>query len=168
MAFWNAPVDVPDHPILACRASLRLRTRLGELNDSDAFELKKKNHAMPIVRVGVGINEGSACVGNMGSEHRFNYSVVGDAVNISARIQGLTKEMGVDILAAQSVREHAPDFAWLEAGEVELRGRENATKLFVLVGDEEMAASGEFAALRAEHEAGAPQPRRAPEPALQD
>ncbi len=122
MAFWNAPVDVPDHPVLACRASLRLRTRLQELNDSDAFELKKKNHAMPIVRIGVGINEGSACVGNMGSEHRFNYSVVGDAVNISARIQGLTKEMGVDILAAESVREHAEGFAWLEAGEVELRG----------------------------------------------
>ena len=136
-------------PSLACRASLRLRTRLQELNDSDAFELKKKNHAMPIVRIGVGINEGSACVGNMGSEHRFNYSVVGDAVNISARIQGLTKEMGVDILAAESVREHAEGFAWLEAGEVELRGRENMTNMFVLVGDEEVAASEAFAALQA-------------------
>ncbi len=107
----------------------------------------------PDVRIGIGLNLGRACVGNMGSEHRFNYSIVGDAVNVAARIESLTKELGVDILAADSLREEAPKFAWLEAGDVELRGRHETTNLFVLVGDETLAASEAFATLSQEHAA---------------
>ncbi len=153
MAFWNAPVDVPDHPVLACRASLRMRERLQALNEADAFGLMQKHDIAPNVRIGIGLNLGRACVGNMGSEHRFNYSIVGDAVNVAARIESLTKELGVDILAAESLRQAAPDFAWLEAGNVELRGRLETTNLFVLVGDEKLAASEAFAQLSRQHAA---------------
>ncbi|MCP8938149.1 adenylate/guanylate cyclase domain-containing protein [Alsobacter sp. SYSU M60028] len=151
MAFWNAPLDVPDHAKLACLASLRLRDRLAELNASDAFGLHRKGYASPNIRIGIGINRGSACVGNMGSEHHFNYSVVGDAVNVSARVQGLTKELGVDCLVTETVHSEVPAFAWLEAGEVELRGRHEQTRMFILVGDEAVAQGDAFHQLAREH-----------------
>ena len=80
-----------------------------------------------------------------------NYSVVGDAVNVAARIEANCKEMGVDILISESVAEAVPNLAVLEAGEVVLRGKSRALKLFALVGDESLAATSKFRELARLH-----------------
>ncbi|MCZ8096524.1 MAG: adenylate/guanylate cyclase domain-containing protein [Burkholderiales bacterium] len=151
MAFWNAPVELPDHALRACRAALRMRSKLDDLNQTDAFGLKRIDPDAA-VRIGTGLNTGFACVGNVGSENRFNYSALGDSVNVSSRIEGLCKEVGADILASESVVRAAPGLAWLEAGSVALRGRQGDTRVFLLVGDESTLASEPFAVLRDAHE----------------
>ena len=83
MAFWNAPVDVADHGSKAVRAAFGMRETLARLNADDAFGFGTEQK----VGIGIGIHTGLACVGNMGAESRFNYSAVGDAVNIAARIE---------------------------------------------------------------------------------
>ena len=152
MAFWNAPVLVPDHALRACRAALRMRTRLEGLNQADAFGLKRIDPEAA-VRIGIGLNTGPACVGNVGSENRFNYSALGDSVNVSSRIEGLCKDVGADILAADSVARAAPGLAWLEAGSVALRGRQGDTRIHLLVGAEDVAGGAAFGELRQAHEA---------------
>ncbi len=100
MAFWNAPVDVADHETKAVRAALAMRETLAELNAADAFGFGKDQP----VGIGIGIHTGVACVGNMGAETRFNYSAVGDAVNVAARIESSCKEIGFDILISRTPR----------------------------------------------------------------
>ncbi len=151
MAFWNAPVELPDHALRACRAALRMRSKLEVLNHTDAFGLRRIDPDAA-VRIGIGLNTGFACVGNVGSENRFNYSALGDSVNVSSRIEGLCKVVGADILAAESVARAAPGLAWLEAGSVALRGRQGDTRIFLLVGDEITLGSAPFDALRQAHE----------------
>jgi adenylate cyclase len=147
MAFWNAPVDVEDHARKALRAALGMRRTLARLNAEDAFGFGDER----AVAIGVGIHTGMACVGNMGAESRFNYSAVGDAVNIASRIESSCKEMACDILVSESTAAAAPDFAVLEAGELALRGRSGVTAVFAVVGDEQVAASTEFSSLRSQH-----------------
>jgi adenylate cyclase len=92
-----------------------------------------------------------ACVGNMGSQKRFNYSAMGDVVNVSARIESTTKTFGTDLLVSEQVAQAAPHIALLEAGEIMLKGKSSSTKLFAIAGDEAMAASAEFAELARLH-----------------
>jgi adenylate cyclase len=152
MAFWNAPLAVPDHAVKACRACLRMRERMHLLNESDAFGFRARGHAKAVVRIGIGLNTGMACVGNVGSQTRFNYSVLGDAVNVGARVEGLCKDVGSDILVTETVVAAAPRFAWIEAGSVMLRGRAADTRIYCLVGDETVAGSERFASLKAAHD----------------
>jgi adenylate cyclase len=151
MAFWNAPVDVPDHAARACAAALEMRDIVERLNRSDAFGFRASGSPDLVVEVGIGINTGEACVGNMGSETRFNYSVVGDTVNIAARIEGDCKRAGVSILLSEETVRAAPQLAVLEAGAVSLKGKSNLVRLFALVGDSAVAASPDFQALAHEH-----------------
>ena len=104
------------------------------------------------MRIGIGLNLGRACVGNMGSEHRFNYSIVGDAVNVAARIESLTKELGVDILAADSLREDAPDLPGWKLGTSSCEGPWRR-RIFRPCGRRDLAASEAFATLSHEHAA---------------
>ena len=164
MAFWNAPVEVADHPLRACRAALAMRATVDDLNARDAFGFAARGRGDLQVRIGIGINTGDACVGNMGSERRFNYSVVGDAVNVASRIEANCKDMGVDILISESTARAVPDLATLEAGEVMLKGKSRVLKLFALIGDEALAATSEFrelVRLHADLVAGAKEPDRA-------
>jgi adenylate cyclase len=149
MAFWNAPLDIADHPVRACRAALKMRAVLQDLNSRDAFGFSAHNLAN--VRIGIGINTGMACVGNMGSERRFNYSAMGDVVNTTSRIESNTKELGVDIVISDDSARDAAGFAMLEAGELLMKGKSRPVKLFALVGDEETAASAEFKELAKYH-----------------
>jgi len=144
MAFWNAPLDIPDHAERACRAALRMRAIVQDLNARDAFGFKAAGLSDFDVRIGIGINTGPTCVGNMGSKSRFNYSAVGDPVNIAARIESCSKQYGADILISEETAQAAPGFALLEIGAVNLKGKATATKLFALVGDETMAALPQF------------------------
>lgn len=151
MAFWNAPVDVPDHAARACRAALKMRAVVEQLNDVDAFGFAARGLADPVVRIGVGINTGTACVGNMGSAKRFNYSAMGDVVNVAARIESASKEFRSDILVSEDVARAAPGLALLEAGEIMLKGKSKPTRLYALAGDETFAATPEFAELKRAH-----------------
>ena len=153
MAFWNAPLTVPDHALRACRAALAMQTALNELNAHDAFGFAAMGLADPIVRIGVGVNTGDACVGNVGSTRRFNYSVVGDAVNVAARVEANCKEIGADVLVSQATAVAAESLAFLEAGSVDLKGKSAATRLFAVVGDEGRAGRDDFQELRRHHAA---------------
>ena len=88
MAFWNAPLDQPNHAELACRAALRIQERLEGVNRMLASE------GLPTLVAGIGINTGPCTVGNFGSSRRFDYSAMGDAVNIASRLEGETKNVG--------------------------------------------------------------------------
>jgi adenylate cyclase len=142
MAFWNAPVDVDDHPRRACEAALAMRARLDELN---------ARGGLSGIAIGIGLSTGSALVGNMGLESRFDYSAIGDTVNVASRVETESKIIGFDITASDATRTAVPDFAWLEAGSVKVRGKAHRLPVHVLVGGPELAKSSAFAALLAAH-----------------
>ena len=143
MAFWNAPLDIADHQRKACLAALEMMRALDRFN---------AGRARPI-QIGIGLNSGPCCVGNLGSRQRFSYSAIGDEVNVASRLQNLTKTFGVPILATASTRREAASLAFLEVDLVPLRGRAERVEVFALVGDETYAASSSFQALLGEHSA---------------
>ncbi len=151
MAFWNAPLDIAEHPTRACRAALRMRAVLKDLNERDAFGFRQRDLSHTQVRIGIGLNTGVACVGNMGSERRFNYSAMGDVVNTTSRIESNCKLLGADIVISDDVARAVPGFAFLEAGELIMKGKSRPVKLYGLVGDEQTAASPEFKELSRRH-----------------
>ncbi|HVY51973.1 MAG TPA: adenylate/guanylate cyclase domain-containing protein [Devosia sp.] len=142
MAFWNAPLDVRDHARLACEAALAMRRTLDSLNAEGRLEG---------ISIGIGISTGEALVGNMGLESRFDYSAIGDTVNVASRVEGESKLIGFDIVAAEGTRRAVPDFAWLEAGSVQLKGKRARLPIHILVGDAALAQSPAFLELRAAH-----------------
>ncbi|RYE09359.1 MAG: adenylate/guanylate cyclase domain-containing protein [Hyphomicrobiales bacterium] len=146
MAFWNAPVDVAEHARRACEAALAMRQTLDALNRDKIF-------GEPGIAIGVGLSTGVALVGNMGLATRFDYSTIGDTVNVASRVEGESKVVGFDIVAAEGTRFTAPDLAWLEAGSVQLKGKAQRLKVYVLVGDAALAKTDAFLALAAAHDA---------------
>ncbi len=153
MAFWNAPLDVADHPRHACRAALAMRSLVRAMNEADAFGFGVRGRGDLAVKIGIGLNTGDACVGNMGSLRRFNYSAVGDAVNIAARIESASKSFGTDILLSQDTAEQASDFALLEVDEVLLKGKARPVKLYALYGDSGISRTPAFSGLQSTHDA---------------
>jgi adenylate cyclase len=143
MAFWNAPLDVAAHPRLACEAALGMRRRMAELNAREG---------LGDIRIGIGLSTGDALVGNMGLESRFDYSAIGDTVNVASRVEGESKAVGFDIVASESTRAAVPEFAWLPAGSVQLKGKAERLPIYVLVGDAAVAQSGVFLELCKAHE----------------
>lgn len=151
MAFWNAPLDVEDHERKAARAALGMMAELRRLNEENAFGFHEAPLELGDVQIGIGINSGQGCVGNMGSTSRFDYSVVGDTVNVAARIESSCKGVGWPILLSESTAAACEDFALLEAGSISLKGKSRPARLFALVGDETLKETGEWAALSARH-----------------
>jgi adenylate cyclase len=144
MAFWNAPVDVADHARRACEAALAMRATLAALNSA-----RKPGS----IAIGVGLCTGEALVGNMGLESRFDYSAIGDTVNVASRVEGESKLVGFDIVAAETTRAAVSDLAWLSAGSVQLKGKAKRLPIHILVGDATLAQSPAFEQLRAAHDA---------------
>ncbi|MEC9344063.1 MAG: adenylate/guanylate cyclase domain-containing protein [Pseudomonadota bacterium] len=136
MAFWNAPLDVADHRRKAARAALDMIAIVEQLNRNDAFGFRSSNKGPRDVQIGIGLNSGAACVGNMGSTSRFNYSVVGDTVNVAARIESSCKAVGWPVLLSEDTAAAVTDFALLEAGAIALKGKSKPVKLYALLGDE--------------------------------
>lgn len=151
MAFWNAPVDVEDHPLRACLAALGMRQVLQKLNADDAFHLKSEHQAIGEIGIGIGIATGDALVGNMGLETRFDYSCVGDAVNVASRLEGACKSVGYDIVVSETTRVAAADLAFLQAGSIALKGKSAREPVHLLVGNADLAGSPEFTKLREQH-----------------
>ncbi|MEZ4402785.1 MAG: adenylate/guanylate cyclase domain-containing protein [Kofleriaceae bacterium] len=143
MALWNAPLEVSDHASRACGAALAMQAALAPLNRRWAAR------GLPAVRIGVGINTGPMSVGNMGSEARFDYTVLGDAVNLAARLEPLTKEYGVDILVGEATADAARGFVFRELGRVRTKGKDRAARIYQLcgrTGDPGVPAAGARAA----------------------
>ena len=122
MAFWNAPVDVDHHAEKAILAALDMRAGLKQLNEAMAAAATADKPAIEI-KIGIGLNSGTGCVGNMGSEQRFNYSVLGDAVNIASRLEALSPSYGVDLVVGEETAESAPELALLELDRVRVKGK---------------------------------------------
>ncbi len=142
MAFWNAPLDIPDHRQRACQAVLEMLKALQVLNQT----LERP------VSIGVGLNTGVCCVGNLGSRQRFDYSAIGDSVNVGSRIEGLTKLYGLSNLVAESTASGIAGLAMLEVDKVMVVGREEATLVYTLLGDGKRAAEPAFLDLRSLHD----------------
>lgn len=149
LAFWNAPLDDPEHPQNAARAALEMVAKVAELNRDMANQ-----QAVPWpgeVKIGVGINTGLCCVGNMGSAERLAYTLIGDTVNVASRLEGLTKLYGVPIAVGGAMAARLAGFALLELDSVRVVGRDEPATPFALLGDEAMAGDSAFLALRDTH-----------------
>ncbi len=154
MAFWNAPILEPTHAASACRAALAMQAEMDRLNREDAAQKAAAGEPHRPIRIGIGLNTGACCVGNVGSPQRFDYSVLGDAVNVASRIEDTTKIYGAPIIAGERTAQEAATFAFLEIDTAaRLRGKERPERLFALVGDETVAASPLFAKLHAHYAA---------------
>ena len=151
MAFWNAPLDDERHAAHAVEAALGMRAALAALNLRWEGEAQAAGRPFKPVRFGIGLNTGLACVGNLGSLRRFDYSVIGDEVNVASRLESATKMLGPDIVASEATREQAPGYAWLEIDRVVFKNKTRPVGVYALAGDQAMAAAPEFAALTASH-----------------
>ncbi len=101
MAFWNAPLDDPDHARHAVAAALAMVEATSQLNAELAREAEAAGFEPTPVSVGVGVNTGTCVIGNMGSDMRFDYTAIGDAVNLASRLEGLTRVYGVDVVIGE-------------------------------------------------------------------
>jgi adenylate cyclase len=151
MAFWNAPLDDSEHPRHACRAALRMMDKMSELNELWREEASAKGRAFRPVRIGIGLNTGVCCVGNLGTETRFDYSVIGDNVNVASRLESQSKTYDIVTIVGESTTQRAPDFAFLELDLLKVKGRREATRIFALLGDSATKASQGFIRLSERH-----------------
>jgi len=151
MAFWNAPLDVKDHRRKSAKAALEMLACVNELNERDAFQFNSEGLELGNVKIGIGLNSGEGCVGNLGSSQRFDYSVVGDTVNVAARIESSCKKFGWPLLISQNTAQSCEGFAMLKAGMVSLKGKSEPLALFALMGDEEFSSSKYFLILKELH-----------------
>ncbi|WP_299984365.1 CHASE2 domain-containing protein [uncultured Ruegeria sp.] len=146
MAFWNAPLPLENHPCRAAMAALKMRKAL------DVFNASPLMQGRPPIALATGVATGAACVGNIGSRRRFNYTVIGDVVNVAARIEQNCRHVDYDVLVSHSVQQVTrSDLALLEAGYVDLKGKREPEPVYVLVGDAELADGADFQALQAAH-----------------
>ena len=125
MAFWNAPLDEPNHADLAVQTSIEI--------ESEANELIKylEEKGLPRIDVGIGINTGTCIVGNMGSETRFDYSAIGDAVNLAARLEGQTRNYdGVRVLLGSETYNQCPKRTFTEVDRIQVKGKKEKTTIY--------------------------------------
>ena len=135
MAFWNAPLDDAKHPSHACSAAFRIMREMKTLNERWRQETEAKGRPFKEVKLGIGLNTGVCCVGNLGSETRFDYSVIGDNVNVASRLEGQSKTYDLMTIVGEETMARAPDFAFLEIDLLKVKGKTSATRIFALLGD---------------------------------
>ncbi|MBL6935973.1 MAG: adenylate/guanylate cyclase domain-containing protein [Alphaproteobacteria bacterium] len=151
MAFWNAPIDDPDHARNASIAGMEMMKTLHELNvEWEATAVEEGKKYIP-VNIGVGVNSGPCCVGNMGSDQRFDYSVLGDDVNLASRLEGQSKTYGVDIVIGENTEKLIDGMAMLEMDLIQVKGKTVPVRIFTLHGDEEMHDSAAFQSQMSRH-----------------
>jgi adenylate cyclase len=144
MAFWNAPLDDGDHAKRACLAALEMQTRLAEFNANEEREAKSQGRTFIPVNIGIGVNTGACSVGNMGSDQRFDYSALGDAINIASRLEGQTRNYGVPIIVGEETQQAISDLATLELDAVRVKGKNLPLLIYALLGDRVWSEGEEF------------------------
>ena len=127
MAFWNAPIDAPNHKEMAIDSALEMIDKLKELNDSNAFGDGNK------LNIGIGINSGEAVVGNMGSEQRFDYSVLGDAVNLASRLEGISKNYDATLVVGEDTYNSiSSKYNFQKLDDVQVKGKSNKVSIYTV------------------------------------
>ena len=124
MAFWGAPLDDPDHARHAIITGLAMLERLNAIRE------EFKERGWPEIRIGVGINTGEMSVGDMGSQFRMAYTVLGDAVNLGSRLEGLTKSYGVEIIVSESTKAAVDDFVYRKLDIVKVKGKDQPIAIY--------------------------------------
>ena len=142
MAFWGAPVETSEHASLAIRAALDMSQAIVTINE------EHRARGIPEIGIGIGLNTGNMCVGDMGSNIRRSYTVIGDAVNLGSRLEGLSKSYGIDIVVSESTRKLAPEYSWQELDKVRVKGKEQAVAIYYPVGLASQTASEKVAELK--------------------
>jgi adenylate cyclase len=156
MALWSAPLEDSDHALNACTAALKMLEVLTIFNDQQKVMAEQENRPFIEVHVGIGINSGICCVGNVGSNIRFDYSVLGDNVNLASRLEGQSKNYGVNIiiseytLASIKARHQDEDFAILELDLIRVKGKLQPVRIYTLLGAT-VAHSNDFLTLAEMH-----------------
>ena len=124
MAFWGAPINDPKHARHALQAGIDMVERIYALRDEFL------GRGWPEIRIGVGINTGNMSVGNMGSEFRMAYTVMGDTVNLGSRLEGLTRVYSVDVIVSETVKEAVPEFVYRELDRVKVKGKNEPVSIY--------------------------------------
>ncbi|MEO6783143.1 MAG: adenylate/guanylate cyclase domain-containing protein [Bradyrhizobium sp.] len=149
MAFWNAPLDDAEHQLNACEAAVDMLERIDGLNKEREREAQERGQSHIPLNVGVGLNTGTCVVGNMGSDLRFDYSVLGDSVNLASRLEGQSKEYGFPIIVGSKTAIAVKDrFAILELDFIMVKGKKEPEVIYAIAGREDTAHSGRFQRLR--------------------
>jgi adenylate cyclase len=149
MAFWNAPHDDKDHPLNACEAAIDMLQQIDEVNAAREQEAKDGGHVYIPLKVGIGLNTGVGVVGNMGSDLKFNYSALGDSVNLASRLEGQTKEYGFPVIVGSKTAMAAKDrFAILELDFIMVKGKTEPEVIYAIAGREDTMNSARFQRLR--------------------
>jgi len=134
MAFWNAPVSVDNHEKQAIVSALDMLQKLDKLN----VELDEEG--LKPIKIGIGINTGECVVGNMGSDQRFDYSILGDAANLASRLEGQSKGYGVTIILGEETAKHVEqEFFCIELDKIVVKGKQDAIRIFTVLANTEWA-----------------------------
>jgi len=129
MAFWGSPLPLEDHAALGCACALQMQRRLEKLN------LRWKGEGRPHITIGVGLNTGPMTVGNMGSAHFLNWTVMGDNVNLASRLEGITKTYRIGTVISEATYQHvASQFTCRELDRITVKGKSQAVKIYELMG----------------------------------
>jgi adenylate cyclase len=140
MAVFGAPLDQPDHPLRACK------TALGMMDELKILQKKWADEGRPILNIGIGINSGDMVVGNMGSDMRFDYTVMGDSVNLGSRLEGINKEYGTNIVISESTHNAVKNVLFCrELDSVRVKGKNLPVKIYELLGEKKDAEKWEKA-----------------------
>jgi adenylate cyclase len=127
MAFWNAPIDTPNHKELAIKSALEMMDKLKELNETDGFGDGNK------INIGIGINTGKCIVGNMGSDQRFDYSVIGDPVNLASRLEGVSKNYDATLVIGEDTyRGISKLYKFKKLDDVQVKGKSNKVTIYTI------------------------------------
>jgi adenylate cyclase len=150
MAFWNAPVDDGEQEANACEAALEMLLRAETLNGELKREAETNGGIYMPLRIGIGLNTGPCVVGNMGSDFRFNYSVLGDTVNLASRLEGRTKDYRIPVVIGSRTAEGAKQkFAVMEIDLIMVKGKKQPEAVFTVLGRSEVEADPRCQELRA-------------------
>jgi adenylate cyclase len=149
MAFWNAPLDDAEHEVNACEAAIQMLEQIDVVNKEREQEAADGGHVYIPLNVGIGLNTGIGVVGNMGSDLKKNYSVLGDSVNLASRLEGQTKEYGFPIIVGSRTALAAKEkFAILELDFIMVKGKTEPEVIYAIAGREDVMHSGAFQRLR--------------------
>lgn len=135
MAFWGAPLPMADHAVQACTTALLQQKRLAALRQ------RWKKKGQPMIHVRMGINSGEAVVGNLGSKDRFDYTAIGDAVNLASRLEGINKQYGTDVIISSFTYDAVKSrFVCRELDLIRVKGKKETIRIYELVGNKEEAS----------------------------